>query len=168
MILIIIRNYQFHIYSLLPPPPPITLITFNYFNFFFFIISCVIVYSLRNKGSMDLFCLTSYNDGSYVTWCTESPRCFVSFQSVIFHVETHPKYRTFTQCVTFKFFPSANHELAYNLFNLITLYALPLLIITTSYSLILWKISKKTKQCKGKSKKNIAEVNLKKKQTMER
>lgn len=72
------------------------------------------------------------------------------FQSVIFHVETHPKYRTFRQCVTFNFFPSHNHELAYNLFNLITLYALPLLIITTSYSLILWEISKKTKQCKGK------------------
>ncbi|XP_048733128.1 adipokinetic hormone/corazonin-related peptide receptor variant I-like isoform X2 [Ostrea edulis] len=69
-------------------------------------------------------------------------------QSVIFHVETHPKHKTFTQCVTFNFFPSDNHELAYNLFNLITLYALPLLIITTSYSLILWEISKKTKQCK--------------------
>ncbi|XP_056023094.1 adipokinetic hormone/corazonin-related peptide receptor variant I-like isoform X5 [Ostrea edulis] len=69
-------------------------------------------------------------------------------ESVIFHVETHPKHKTFTQCVTFNFFPSDNHELAYNLFNLITLYALPLLIITTSYSLILWEISKKTKQCK--------------------
>nr|AKA95272.1 adipokinetic hormone receptor 1A [Crassostrea gigas]CAP17413.1 G Protein coupled receptor [Crassostrea gigas] len=73
-------------------------------------------------------------------------------QSVIFHVETHPKYRTFRQCVTFNFFPSHNHELAYNLFNLITLYALPLLIITTSYSLILWEISKKTKQCKEETK----------------
>ncbi|XP_048733130.1 adipokinetic hormone/corazonin-related peptide receptor variant I-like isoform X4 [Ostrea edulis] len=73
-------------------------------------------------------------------------------QSVIFHVETHPKHKTFTQCVTFNFFPSDNHELAYNLFNLITLYALPLLIITTSYSLILWEISKKTKQCKEETK----------------
>nr|AKA95275.1 adipokinetic hormone receptor 1D [Crassostrea gigas] len=73
-------------------------------------------------------------------------------ESVIFHVETHPKYRTFRQCVTFNFFPSHNHELAYNLFNLITLYALPLLIITTSYSLILWEISKKTKQCKEETK----------------
>ncbi|XP_056023095.1 adipokinetic hormone/corazonin-related peptide receptor variant I-like isoform X8 [Ostrea edulis] len=73
-------------------------------------------------------------------------------ESVIFHVETHPKHKTFTQCVTFNFFPSDNHELAYNLFNLITLYALPLLIITTSYSLILWEISKKTKQCKEETK----------------
>ncbi|PVD19849.1 hypothetical protein C0Q70_20342 [Pomacea canaliculata] len=38
------------------------------------------------------------------------------------------------------------HELAYNLFIVIALYGLPLLIITTSYSLILCKISKKSRQ----------------------
>jgi hypothetical protein len=42
------------------------------------------------------------------------------------------------------------HELAYNLFNVIALYGLPLVIITASYSLILWQISKKTRQSKSK------------------
>ncbi|XP_025077149.1 gonadotropin-releasing hormone II receptor-like isoform X2 [Pomacea canaliculata] len=67
-------------------------------------------------------------------------------QSVIFHVERHPQHRWFKQCVTFNFFPSPMHELAYNLFIVIALYGLPLLIITTSYSLILCKISKKSRQ----------------------
>ncbi|XP_060072133.1 adipokinetic hormone/corazonin-related peptide receptor variant I-like [Ylistrum balloti] len=67
-------------------------------------------------------------------------------QSVIFHVEHHPQHPWYTQCVTFNFFPTAKHELAYNLFNIITLYALPLLIISASYSLILLEISKKTRQ----------------------
>ena len=70
-------------------------------------------------------------------------------QSVIFHVERHPTYRWFTQCVTFNFFPTPMHELAYNLFNVIALYGLPLVIITASYSLILCEISKKTRQSKS-------------------
>ncbi|XP_076444015.1 adipokinetic hormone/corazonin-related peptide receptor variant I-like [Babylonia areolata] len=70
-------------------------------------------------------------------------------QSVIFHVERHPTHRWFRQCVTFNFFPSPQHELAYNLFNLLALYGLPLLIITASYGLILCQISKKTRQSKN-------------------
>jgi hypothetical protein len=75
--------------------------------------------------------------------------CKINFQSIIFHVETHPQYLWFTQCVTFHFFPTPMHELAYDLFNMITVYGLPLLIITASYSLILNEISKKTQQSKG-------------------
>ena len=71
------------------------------------------------------------------------------FQSVIFHVEYHPKFPWFTQCVTFNFFPTPAHELAYNLFNLITVYGLPLLVIIISYTLILWEMTKKTKESKG-------------------
>ncbi|XP_011441976.1 adipokinetic hormone/corazonin-related peptide receptor variant I-like [Crassostrea angulata] len=63
-------------------------------------------------------------------------------QSIIFHVERHPLFTWFEQCVTFNFFPTEQHELAYNLFNVITVYLLPLVIITTSYSLILYKVSK--------------------------
>ncbi|XP_063432013.1 adipokinetic hormone/corazonin-related peptide receptor variant I-like isoform X2 [Mytilus trossulus] len=69
-------------------------------------------------------------------------------QSVIFHVDRHPTYTWFTQCVTFNFFPTTSHELAYNLFNLTTLYGLPLIIISVSYCSILYQISKKTRQSK--------------------
>ena len=75
----------------------------------------------------------------------------VSFQSVIFHVEYHPAYEWFGQCVTFNFFPSPAHELAYNLFNFITVYALPLIVIIIAYSLILIEMTKKTRESKGQS-----------------
>ena len=71
------------------------------------------------------------------------------FQSVIFHVERHPVFTWFEQCVTFNFFPTPAHELAYNLFNLITVYLLPLIIITASYSGILYTISKNARRAKG-------------------
>ena len=74
---------------------------------------------------------------------------FLYFQSVIFHVERHPKYPQFSQCVTFHFFPSPAHELAYNLFNMIAVYGAPLLIIIVSYSLILIEISRKSREGRG-------------------
>lgn len=72
-----------------------------------------------------------------------------NFQSIIFHVERHPLFTWFEQCVTFNFFPTEQHELAYNLFNVITVYLLPLVIITTSYSLILYKVSKTARRDEG-------------------
>ena len=74
------------------------------------------------------------------------------FQSVIFHVEYHPAFPWFTQCVTFNFFPTPAHELAYNLFNLITVYGLPLVVIIVSYSLIVWEMNQKTRQSKGENR----------------
>lgn len=79
-----------------------------------------------------------------------SEKChLLSFQSIIFHVERHPRFTWFEQCVTFNFFPTEQHELAYNLFNVITVYLLPLVIITTSYSLILYKVSKTARRDEG-------------------
>ncbi|GFO14810.1 gonadotropin-releasing hormone receptor [Plakobranchus ocellatus] len=70
-------------------------------------------------------------------------------ESVIFHVERHPQFPWFQQCVTFNFFPTPDHELAYNLFSIIALYGLPLFIITSAYCVILCRISKKSRQSKG-------------------
>ena len=74
--------------------------------------------------------------------------CILYFQSVIFHEEHHPVFTWFTQCVTFNFFPSPAHEMAYNLFNVVMLYLLPLLIIIVSYSLLLYRISVKSREGK--------------------
>ena len=74
--------------------------------------------------------------------------CLLYFQSVIFHEEHHPVFTWFTQCVTFNFFPSPAHEMAYNLFNVVMLYLLPLLIIIVSYSLLLYRISVKSREGK--------------------
>ncbi|CAH1797454.1 unnamed protein product [Owenia fusiformis] len=67
-------------------------------------------------------------------------------QSFIFHVEAHPEFPDYTQCVTFNFFPSEKHELAYNLFVLIAIYVLPLIVITFAYSMILFEITKKSRE----------------------
>ncbi|XP_013383578.1 gonadotropin-releasing hormone II receptor isoform X1 [Lingula anatina] len=79
-----------------------------------------------------------------ISWCLAMV-CSIP-QSVIFHLEHHPEYFWYTQCVTYHFFPSDAHELAYNLFNFTAVYAMPLVVITMSYSFIIWEITKKTKQ----------------------
>ncbi|XP_041371296.1 gonadotropin-releasing hormone II receptor-like [Gigantopelta aegis] len=76
-------------------------------------------------------------------------------QSVIFHVEHHPLYPWFTQCVTFNFFPSPLHELAYSLFNVIAVYVLPLVVITTVYILILFKVFRNAHRVKGDETPNL-------------
>ena len=69
---------------------------------------------------------------------------------MIFHVEEHPAFPWFTQCVTFNFFPSDGHELAYNLFNLTAMYLAPLIVIIIAYSLILLEITRKSRESHSK------------------
>ena len=64
-------------------------------------------------------------------------------------MDYHPTQSWFKQCVTFNFFPSDVHELTYNLFNVTSVYVVPLLVITISYTLILIEMSKKYRQSKG-------------------
>ena len=69
---------------------------------------------------------------------------------MIFHVEEHPKFPWFTQCVTFNFFPNRAHEIAYNLFNLTVMYLAPLIVIIIAYSLILLEITRKSRESHSK------------------
>ena len=74
-----------------------------------------------------------------------------SFQGVIFHVERHPDFAFFEQCVTFNFFPSQGHEMAYNLFTISAVYILPLTVIIVVYTLILCEITRKARQSQRES-----------------
>ncbi|CAL1526982.1 unnamed protein product [Lymnaea stagnalis] len=75
-------------------------------------------------------------------WVAYTASFISSFpQSIIFHVETHPTFKWFSQCVTFNFFPTPTHELAYLIFNCVAVYLLPLVVILTCYLLIFLKIS---------------------------
>ena len=76
----------------------------------------------------------------------------VCFQSVIFHIERHPSYPWFSQCVTFNFFPSSAHEMAYNLFNITAMYLAPLIVIIVAYTLILCEMSRKSRESKDRCK----------------
>ncbi|XP_042885357.1 vasopressin V1b receptor-like [Penaeus japonicus] len=69
-------------------------------------------------------------------------------QSVIFHVDTHPVFKNFKQCVTFGFFQTQVEERTYNVFCLAAMYFMPLLIIIVVYLRILWEISQKSKDSK--------------------
>lgn len=113
-------------------------------------VSDFVVFNWYNVDVLQMMCLSMCMALLFLLNIFNNLVTFLSFQSVIFHVEHHPQFAWYTQCVTFNFFPTAKHELAYNLFNIITLYGLPLLIISASYSLILFEISKKTRQSRGK------------------
>ncbi|ODM93483.1 Gonadotropin-releasing hormone II receptor [Orchesella cincta] len=66
-------------------------------------------------------------------------------QVFIFHVETHPEFPWFEQCVTFNFFPGPGVELAYNFFGFFFLYVLPLIVIIFCYFRILYEIHEANK-----------------------
>ncbi|XP_024081307.1 gonadotropin-releasing hormone II receptor-like [Cimex lectularius] len=68
--------------------------------------------------------------------------------SVVFHVSQHPLYPDFWQCVSFGFFSSQAHETLYNLFCVFAMYFIPLLVIITAYTCIMWEIVKKTRETK--------------------
>ncbi|ROT84956.1 putative adipokinetic hormone receptor isoform X2 [Penaeus vannamei] len=57
-------------------------------------------------------------------------------QTMIFHVEKHPEYPWFEQCVTFNSFPSPTVELMYNVAGFLAMYAVPLCTIVFCYGSI--------------------------------
>jgi hypothetical protein len=61
-------------------------------------------------------------------------------QVVIFHVERHPKFTWYEQCVAFNMFPTQLHELTYRVLGMIMMYGLPLVVIIISYACILAEI----------------------------
>ncbi|XP_012272111.1 gonadotropin-releasing hormone II receptor isoform X2 [Orussus abietinus] len=67
-------------------------------------------------------------------------------QMLVFHVETHPNFTWYEQCVTYNTFPSYTHELTYSLFGMVTMYAFPLIVIIYTYSSILAEIYRKSQE----------------------
>ena len=55
---------------------------------------------------------------------------------LIFHVEKHPKFPSFEQCVTFNSFPNQAVEQAYNFVGFVAMYAIPLSTILFCYGSI--------------------------------
>ncbi|XP_024936124.1 gonadotropin-releasing hormone II receptor isoform X2 [Cephus cinctus] len=67
-------------------------------------------------------------------------------QLVVFHVESHPKFTWYEQCITYNFFPSDAHELTYSLFGMVMMYGFPLTVIIYTYSSILVEIYKRSRE----------------------
>ena len=65
-------------------------------------------------------------------------------QMVVFHVEKHPDYPWYEQCVTFNTFSSRLHEFFYFLMGMVFLYVLPLLVILVCYGGIIFHLHRKS------------------------
>lgn len=64
---------------------------------------------------------------------------------VVFHVEAHPKFTWYEQCITFNTFPSFTHELTYSLFGMVMMYWFPLIVIIYTYTSILAEMYRRSK-----------------------
>ncbi|OWA52698.1 hypothetical protein BV898_17144 [Hypsibius exemplaris] len=58
-------------------------------------------------------------------------------QAIIYHVEEHPGFRSFYQCVTFHYWRSQVEEIAYNICVSMLIYVVPLLALT-GCSMAIW------------------------------
>ncbi|XP_034942860.1 gonadotropin-releasing hormone II receptor isoform X1 [Chelonus insularis] len=67
-------------------------------------------------------------------------------QVLIFHVESHPNFTWYKQCITYNAFPSDTHELTYSFFCMTMMYLFPLIVIIYTYSSILLEIYRKSKE----------------------
>lgn len=67
-------------------------------------------------------------------------------QMLVFHLETHPIYTCFTQCITFNTFSSYVHELLYSLFVMMTMFWFPLIVIFFTYISIFMEISRRSQE----------------------
>lgn len=65
---------------------------------------------------------------------------------LVFHLETHPNYTCYTQCITFNIFPSYVHEVSYTLFGMLIMYWFPLAVIFYTYSSIFMEICRRSKE----------------------
>ncbi|CAK9824124.1 Adipokinetic hormone/corazonin-related peptide receptor variant I [Anthophora retusa] len=67
-------------------------------------------------------------------------------QMIVFHLESHPNYPCYLQCVTFNTFPTHTHEITYSFFGMLTMYCFPLVVIIYAYVSILLEICRRSKK----------------------
>ncbi|KYN15308.1 Gonadotropin-releasing hormone II receptor [Trachymyrmex cornetzi] len=67
-------------------------------------------------------------------------------QMLVFHLETHPNYTCYTQCITFNIFPSYVHEVSYSLFGMVVMYWCPLIVIFYTYTSIFMEICRRSRE----------------------
>jgi hypothetical protein len=82
-------------------------------------------------------------------------------QTFIFHLDRHPDYPWYEQCVTFGTFNSRLYEFLYFFMGMIFLYILPFVVIIVTYGGIIIHLHKKSGgPCIKKSSKHINQVDI--------
>lgn len=69
----------------------------------------------------------------------------IVFQSIVFHVEHHPDYPNFLQCVMLNSFSSKYQEQLYVFMGMVMMYLLPLVVIIFCYSSIVMEIFRRSR-----------------------
>ena len=74
-------------------------------------------------------------------------------QTVVFHVEKHPQFQWYEQCVTIFFTStlSREYEFLYFLMGMMFLYVLPFIVILVTYGGIIWHLHTKSRRGRGGS-----------------
>ena len=72
----------------------------------------------------------------------------ICLQVFIFHVESHPDFPWYEQCVTFNSFPTRAHEISYAAFGMLLMYVLPLVVFIFTYGSILVEITRSSQEGK--------------------
>ncbi|XP_008556953.1 adipokinetic hormone/corazonin-related peptide receptor variant I [Microplitis demolitor] len=68
-------------------------------------------------------------------------------QTLVFHVQRHPDFPWYEQCITYHFlFSNVTQEVGYSVFSMIMMYCFPLVVIIYTYTSILIEIHSKTRE----------------------
>ncbi|XP_057341367.1 adipokinetic hormone/corazonin-related peptide receptor variant I-like [Microplitis mediator] len=68
-------------------------------------------------------------------------------QMLVFHVQRHPDFPWYEQCITYHFlFSNVTQEVGYSVFSMIMMYCFPLVVIIYTYTSILIEIHSKTRE----------------------
>ncbi|XP_065157122.1 adipokinetic hormone/corazonin-related peptide receptor variant I-like [Atheta coriaria] len=114
---------------------------------YFAVVHPLMMTNKRSRGKWMLYC----------AWLAST--FYASPQILIFHVETHPHFANFTQCVSFDSFASPRHEFLYNILCLTMMYFLPLTIIIAAYASILYKMWHKARESSKEEVNNTQSTN---------
>jgi hypothetical protein len=112
-------------------------------------------------GGVGFFHLKKNWWGEYIIYCAKLLH-FILFQSYVFHVQRHPVFTWYEQCVTFNSFGSEASELVYNFFGFLFMYGFPMIVIVICYLSILYEIYKVNALKKNGERKirNIIIINI--------
>ncbi|EFP01134.1 CRE-GNRR-1 protein [Caenorhabditis remanei] len=96
------------------------------------------LYAMRARKSVQLMVLIAWT----VSLVTSAPQLY------LFKTAPHPCFEWYTQCVSKNFIGEMSNEAVFyfSILNIIQVYIAPLIVTLVCYSLILWKISRKTKK----------------------
>ncbi|EGT35460.1 CBN-GNRR-1 protein [Caenorhabditis brenneri] len=110
------------------------------------------LYAMRARKSVQRMVSLAW----MISFVTSAPQFY------LFKTASHPCYDWYTQCVSKNFIGELSNDVVFyfSIVNIVQVYIAPLLVTVVCYSLILWKISRKTKLPEEKDSEKSSEMLL--------